>query len=541
MRQWATFLKSKVSSNSFLFRVLLTALIAFSAPEASAVNNVGDTLGLEKINGFIDAPLLASLVCMGTKFSKVDSLNGLPPSIAKLLRMSWEETDKSRDNPAVTNVHFGEPHRQFVIGALGQGLVFVALAGGNSDVETELIPFVKIGNDWHKEEVTVYSYGDTGSLDNFLNGIERLYSCKRVLGNGTVQGDSEIFRLLRELALAGNENAQFALGLYYAEGRGVTPNVSEAERWFKLAAAKSGALEHALGLLYAYGIYVSRDVTRSIQYFRLAVDHSPNDVGDWAACQLGFIYEGGLGVRKNLVAAASLLNLCPRSYAPALSEHLNNLLNMDPGSFKTVDRLTRAMMRKTGSGKSYLPTLDKYIATGIINNAQEDSRLRSSDSLRHPQVARDNFKRGAKVLHQIDMLGDVKTVSLFMIQPFMESFVPASEHDIGMSGCRYLNHDPEWIDNLVGIIRRSNVRPSGQKMTGRLPVGVMFLTHADGTETRFTFEEHFPAENTVQGSLNDVLIEVDAPFVESIYRWALATKSKPHCDDWLKHYSTKAK
>lgn len=50
-----------------------------------------------------------------------------------------------------------------------------------------------------------------------------------------LRNDPELVETIREQALQGNSHAQYALGLLYAEGRGVAEDLVEAWAWLTLA------------------------------------------------------------------------------------------------------------------------------------------------------------------------------------------------------------------------------------------------------------------------------------------------------------------
>lgn len=60
---------------------------------------------------------------------------------------------------------------------------------------------------------------------------------------------ASVAKALEPLAAAGDARAQNALGLLYAEGRGVDASTAEAERWWGLAADRSASARHNLSVL----------------------------------------------------------------------------------------------------------------------------------------------------------------------------------------------------------------------------------------------------------------------------------------------------
>ena len=65
---------------------------------------------------------------------------------------------------------------------------------------------------------------------------------------------------LRARAAQGDAEAQFNIGVMYAEGRGVPRDDAEAVRWYRLAAEQGHAYaQFNLGVMYAYGEGVPQD------------------------------------------------------------------------------------------------------------------------------------------------------------------------------------------------------------------------------------------------------------------------------------------
>jgi uncharacterized protein len=69
---------------------------------------------------------------------------------------------------------------------------------------------------------------------------------------------------------AGDVDAQFRLGLKYANHEG-TPDYAQAGQWYLKAADQNHALaQFNLGMMYAHGQGVKRDDARSVMWFRKA-------------------------------------------------------------------------------------------------------------------------------------------------------------------------------------------------------------------------------------------------------------------------------
>jgi uncharacterized protein len=114
--------------------------------------------------------------------------------------------------------------------------------------------------------------------------------------NGDYQ---KAFREWKAAADAGQAEAQFDLGVLYAQGRGVDRDLNEAARWYRQAAEQGNAeAQFALGQMYSRGWGVPRDEADALRWFQMATD--PNSDGpptDWAIVD-------GYGVQQDQRQAA---------------------------------------------------------------------------------------------------------------------------------------------------------------------------------------------------------------------------------------------
>jgi hypothetical protein len=75
------------------------------------------------------------------------------------------------------------------------------------------------------------------------------------------------------LAQRGSADAQFSLGLMYANGEGPAQDFVQAEHWYLKAAGQNHALAHLnLGVMYANGQGQPPDASRSLLCFQKAAD-----------------------------------------------------------------------------------------------------------------------------------------------------------------------------------------------------------------------------------------------------------------------------
>lgn len=92
------------------------------------------------------------------------------------------------------------------------------------------------------------------------------------------RGDyGEAYRLWRELAKAGDAEAQFNLGLAYFKGEHILQDYDEAMGWL-LAAGSQGQLgaQHQLGFMYENGYGVPVNLIEAHKWFNLATVHNDN-------------------------------------------------------------------------------------------------------------------------------------------------------------------------------------------------------------------------------------------------------------------------
>ena len=91
----------------------------------------------------------------------------------------------------------------------------------------------------------------------------------------TTRGDYQTaFKLWLPLAEQGNVNAQFNLGVMYANGRGVKQDDIEAVKWYRTAAEQGHAPAQALlGLAYLLGKGVQLNKALAKEWFGKACDN----------------------------------------------------------------------------------------------------------------------------------------------------------------------------------------------------------------------------------------------------------------------------
>ena len=83
---------------------------------------------------------------------------------------------------------------------------------------------------------------------------------------------------LQERAEQGDAEAQYNLGVSYAEGDGVVKDLEEAIKWWRKAADQGNAdAQTNLGIAYGYGAGVAQDYEEAVKWYRKAADQGDAD------------------------------------------------------------------------------------------------------------------------------------------------------------------------------------------------------------------------------------------------------------------------
>jgi TPR repeat protein len=109
------------------------------------------------------------------------------------------------------------------------------------------------------------------------------------------------FEQTKKLAEAGDADAQFRVGLIYAEGAGVPRDGVEAVKWFRMAAHQHHSMgQNGLGVMYSKGEGVKQDQAEAAKWFRKAADQG------YASAQhnLGTMCLNGEGMPQDHIEAA---------------------------------------------------------------------------------------------------------------------------------------------------------------------------------------------------------------------------------------------
>ena len=116
-------------------------------------------------------------------------------------------------------------------------------------------------------------------------------------GLGVTQSDVEAAKWFLKAAEQGQVEGQFALGAYYYKGLGVTQSYTEAVKWYRKAAEQGyAAAQAALGTCYYEGLGVTQSYAEAVKWYRKAAEQGQAD----AQYALGLCYGLGYGVTQNI-------------------------------------------------------------------------------------------------------------------------------------------------------------------------------------------------------------------------------------------------
>lgn len=132
-------------------------------------------------------------------------------------------------------------------------------------------------------------------------------------GQGVAADFAEAARWYRMAAEQGHPEAQTNLGFLYRAGKGVAKDDGEALKWYRAAAeARVPLAQYNLGLLYAQGAGVPQDFKQAAKWYKLAAEQDMAEAHN----NLGFMYANGRGVRRDLMRAHMYYNLAAARLPP---------------------------------------------------------------------------------------------------------------------------------------------------------------------------------------------------------------------------------
>lgn len=125
-------------------------------------------------------------------------------------------------------------------------------------------------------------------------------------GQGVTQDLTEAVKWYRLAAEQGYSLSEYNLGVSYYKGEGVSQDYEEAVKWFRRGAAQNEIrAQFALGLMYYKGKGVPKDYKEAAKWYRIAADQGLAE----AQTNLGELYKSGKGVPKDYKEAVKWTRL----------------------------------------------------------------------------------------------------------------------------------------------------------------------------------------------------------------------------------------
>ena len=137
------------------------------------------------------------------------------------------------------------------------------------------------------------------AISNYITGLRSGLRPARAAApeGGAVPGRFQEYKASAE---QGDAEAQFNLGYYYDEGRGVAKDKVKAVKWYREAAEQNYApAQFNLGCCYDNGQGVGEDKVKAMKWYRKAAEQNYAP----AQSNLGCCYDNGRGVAKDAVEA----------------------------------------------------------------------------------------------------------------------------------------------------------------------------------------------------------------------------------------------
>lgn len=173
-------------------------------------------------------------------------------------------------------------------------------------------------------------------------------------GLGVAKDEAEAVLWFTRAAEQGEPNAQVNLGSAYLKGKGTAVDFEKAAFWFRRAAEQGFAAgQFNLGLCYAKGRGVAQNDGIAVEWYRKAAIQGSVQ----AQVNLGVAHESGLGVPRDLVLAYvwfAVAALGNAGEASAIAQENRELVAVKLSPNELADA-KRSVVRCTDSGLRYCP------------------------------------------------------------------------------------------------------------------------------------------------------------------------------------------
>ena len=180
-------------------------------------------------------------------------------------------------------------------------------------------------------------------------------------------------RGFRVHAEQGHAEAQFDLGVMYANSLGVPENDIEAVKWYRKAAEQGLAIaQHYLGVMYAKGRGVPRNDQEAVKWYRRAAEQGDAD----AQHNLGVMYAKGRGVPEDDAEAARWYRKAAEQGHADAQHNIDVMYDNDEG----VPEIGTPVAAEQTFGQSEVEKLD-YMLEGLKITAAAHGELSRASRL----------------------------------------------------------------------------------------------------------------------------------------------------------------
>jgi TPR repeat protein len=191
-------------------------------------------------------------------------------------------------------------------------------------------------------------------------------------GDGVAKNDTEAVKWLRKAADQDSPLAERYLAEMYFKGRGVPADDEEAAKWLRMAAEQNDAQsQYNLAVLYTQGRGVIRNMKEAMNWMRKAAEQNlaAGEMG------LGVVYGNGDGVPPDPVEAAKWYQKAvDQNYVPAMNNLALLLATTSNAKVRDAKQAIVLATKAVAGGKNpdYLDTLAAaYFADGQTDKAVE--------------------------------------------------------------------------------------------------------------------------------------------------------------------------
>src|ERR1700676_3908368 len=208
-------------------------------------------------------------------------------------------------------------------------------------------------------------------------------------GDGVAKDDAEAVKWLRKAAEQDNPLGERYLAEMYFKGRGVPADIVEAAKWLRMAAEQGDAeSEHNLAVLYTQGEGVPRNLKEAANWMRKAAEQNLA-AGEQG---LGVLYENGDGVREDPIEAAMWYRKAvDQNYVPAMNNLAELMATTKEPTVRNPQQAIALATKAVGAGSNpdYLDTL----AASYFADGQTDKAIETEEKALARDPENDSYKK----------------------------------------------------------------------------------------------------------------------------------------------------